>query len=473
MSYPVDRQFEWLRRARLAIIEAPFYILDLEKQHFDAEAIVERAARCKVNVIRLGAARTYAYFQSKIAPIAPSIGKRDFVEEVIQAAKPRGIKVVTYIQLGYENVVLYQQHPNWVSRLLDGSPMAVGRPEEVHMCCNSPYREWKISVIRELCANYDVNGVYLDGPTYFGYCYCSYCRRKFAETADIDIPEVEDWTDPSWQSYALWRYQVLASFLSDIREAVRQVRPEIPLINNNITYFHGRCRRESRIPELLSEISDGMLLESHRTHQKLPWHRVGQHAKYGSASGKPLWMWWEYNVGDWSFSSCSPAELRLKYAEVLANGGTPGIFPFDVTERAPEGLETLRDCFSLQEENEERIFSARPTHFVGLPYSRQTAEWYGGADPEKEYTESHTGMYRALSHAHVPFNVLRDPDLTEEKLSGYQVLLLSNLACLSDSQLETIRRFVSNGGGLVATFQTSLFDDRGRGRPEFGFSDVF
>ena len=464
---------EWLRKARLAIVEAPFYVLDLEKQSFDANAIVERVERCKANVIRLGAARTYAFFQSKVAPVAPSIGDRDFLKEVISAAKPRGIKVVPYIQLGYENFILYQQHPNWVERMVDGRPMAVGRPEEVHMCCNSPYREWKISVIKEICSNYDVDGIYLDGPTYFDYCYCEYCRRKFDSELNMDIPQKEDWKDPTWQEYILWRYRVLASFLKDIREAVRESRPEIPVVNNNITYFHGRCRRESRIPELLTQISDGILLESHRTHQKLAWHAVGQHAKYGYATGKAVWMWWEYNVGEWSFTACSDAELRLKYAEVRANGGAPGIFPFDVTERAPQGLEAIRECFGFQAENEERLFSVQPVKFVGLPYSRQTAEWYGADQPEELYTAGHTGLYRCLVHSHVPFNLLLDPDLTEEGLKGYGVLILSNLACLSDDQAEAIRKFVENGGGLIATYETSLFDERGHRRPNFALADVF
>ncbi len=473
MSVKNNEVHDWLRRARLAIVEVPFMVLELDKQPFDANAMVEDLERCNVDVIRVGAARTYAWFQSEIAPIAPSIGDRDILEEVISAARPRGIKVVPYMQLGYENVTLYQQHPDWVERVLDGRPMAVGRPEEVHMCWNSPYREWKISVIKEICSNYDVAGMYLDGPTYFGYCYCDYCRRKFRSELNMDIPQKEDWQDPSWQEYILWRYKVLASVLKDICEAVQEARSGIPVINNNITYFHGRCRRESRIPELLTQISDGMLLESHRSHHKLPWNRVGQNAKYGYATGKPLWMWWEYNIGEWSFTACSDAELRLKYAEIRANGGTPGIFDVMSFERAPQGVGAIRECFTFQAENEERLFSVQPMKFLGLPYSRQTAEWYGADEPEERYTAGHTGMYRSLIHGHVPFNLLLDSDFSEEGLEGYKVLILTNLACLSDDQTEAIRKFVHEGGGLIATYETSLFDERGRRRPNFALADVF
>lgn len=473
MTVGATEEHEWLRRARLVIVEAPFYMLDLQSQAFDAAALVRRAEACHANVIRLGAARTYAFFQSKIAPHAPALGDRDFLREVLDAAKPRGIKVVPYIQSGYENALLYREHPNWVSRLADGRPMAVGRPEEFHMCWNSPYRQWKISIIKEIAGNYEIDGLYNDGPTYFGYCHCNHCRQSFHEEFRMDIPRAEDWRDPAWQEYVLWRYRVLAFVLRDICEAVRTARPGIPVLNNNITYFHERCRRESRIPEVLTRVSDGMLLESHRTHQRLPWNRVGQNAKYGFATGKPLWMWWEYNVGDWSFAACSDSELKLKYAEIRANGGAPGVFPFDVTERAGEGLRAIGDCFAFQERNEERLFSANPVKFAALPYSRQTAEWYGAAEPDTRYTATHTGLYRCLVHNHVPFNLLLDPDLTHEGLAGYQILVLSNLACLSSGQAAAIRQWVANGGGLLATYETSLWDERGRKRPNFALADVF
>src|SRR6185503_18943413 len=116
----------------------------------------------------------------------------------------------------------------------------------------------------------------------------------------------------------------------------------------------------------------------------------------------------------WSFAPCTESELKLKYAAIRANGGAPGVFPFDVTERAGQGLKAIRECFGFQERHEARLFSATPIKFVGLPYSRQTAEWYGGAEPDARYTATHTGLYRALMQSHVPFNTVLDSDLTRD-----------------------------------------------------------
>jgi hypothetical protein len=53
------------------------------------------------------------------------------------------------------------------------------------------------------------------------------------------------------------------------------------------------------------------------------------------------------------------------------------------------------------------------------------------------------------------------------------VVILPNAAALSDSQVSVIREFVQNGGGLVATCETSLFDELGHPRPNFALADLF
>jgi hypothetical protein len=63
---------------------------------------------------------------------------------------------------------------------------------------------------------------------------------------------------------------------------------------------------------------------------------------------------------------------------------------------------------------------------------------------------------QALIQARVPFGLLFDEHLRD--LSQYLVLVLPDSECLSDEQLSYIRRFVENGGGLVATGQSGLYD---------------
>jgi hypothetical protein len=63
--------------------------------------------------------------------------------------------------------------------------------------------------------------------------------------------------------------------------------------------------------------------------------------------------------------------------------------------------------------------------------------------------------------------------LDAEHLSQFKTLILPNIAALSDKQCQQLREFVQRGGSLVATFETSLYDENGTRRANFGLADLF
>ena len=78
---------------------------------------------------------------------------------------------------------------------------------------------------------------------------------------------------------------------------------------------------------------------------------------------------------------------------------------------------------------------------------------------------------QALIQAKAPFDIIFDRQLND--LSKYRVLVLPDQECLSDAELDLIRKFVSRGGGLVATEHTSLYTEWRRRRPDFGLKELF
>ena len=77
---------------------------------------------------------------------------------------------------------------------------------------------------------------------------------------------------------------------------------------------------------------------------------------------------------------------------------------------------------------------------------------------------------QALIQAHIPFELIFDEHLAG--LSKYRVLVLPDSECLSDAQLASIRRFVLNGGGLVAIGQAGLYDEWRRVRVKAGLEGL-
>jgi hypothetical protein len=92
--------------------------------------------------------------------------------------------------------------------------------------------------------------------------------------------------------------------------------------------------------------------------------------------------------------------------------------------------------------------------------------------PSDRFLAPYVGMYSALTRQGLPLVTLQRTDF-HQRLSGFAVLCLANEACLSEAQLAAVRRFVAAGGGLLATHETSLYDEKGNQRPDFGLADVF
>jgi len=78
---------------------------------------------------------------------------------------------------------------------------------------------------------------------------------------------------------------------------------------------------------------------------------------------------------------------------------------------------------------------------------------------------------QVLIQEKIPFDIIFDHQLKD--LSRYRVLALADQECLSDEQMDLIRNFVREGGGLVATEHSSLYTEWRLRRPDFGFEDLF
>jgi hypothetical protein len=78
---------------------------------------------------------------------------------------------------------------------------------------------------------------------------------------------------------------------------------------------------------------------------------------------------------------------------------------------------------------------------------------------------------QSLIQSHIPFDIVFDDNL--KNLSKYRVLVLADQECLDDAQMDRIRKFVADGGAMVATEYTSVFTNWRERRRDFGLKDLF
>jgi len=81
-------------------------------------------------------------------------------------------------------------------------------------------------------------------------------------------------------------------------------------------------------------------------------------------------------------------------------------------------------------------------------------------------------LYHALLQGRFAFDFVHEDRLEPERLSKYRALLLPNVAMLSDKQCRQLTDYVHAGGSLMASFETSLYDENLKPREDFGLAGL-
>jgi hypothetical protein len=124
-------------------------------------------------------------------------------------------------------------------------------------------------------------------------------------------------------------------------------------------------------------------------------------------------------------------------------------------------------------EHERYLRNESPLARVALLYSEQTGTYHSGVTTGDRPGDHVLGMYQALVESRIPFELQHEALLTPERLDRFKLLILADAAALSTEQCDAIRAYVGRGGSVLATFATSLFDEIGQRRADFGLADLF
>lgn len=158
------------------------------------------------------------------------------------------------------------------------------------------------------------------------------------------------------------------------------------------------------------------------------------------------------------------------------------MWPYEFDQPEMKGLAEMNRFFG---ENREYLQHTRSEATAAIVWSDTTANFYQGSDSvmtdairvgqrgEVGNIESEfNGLTDALMRAHVPFDVIDDVSLEREDLGRYSLLILPNVACMSAKSAARLTEYVRRGGNLFATFETSLYDDTGIRRDDFGLAGL-
>jgi len=99
-------------------------------------------------------------------------------------------------------------------------------------------------------------------------------------------------------------------------------------------------------------------------------------------------------------------------------------------------------------------------------------DFYGRDEAELMVELPWRGIVQSLIRSRIPYIPVHADNIDREA-AGLSVLVLPDLGVMTDDQMAGVRRFVKSGGGLIATGDSSLYNEWGDRRPDYGLSDLF
>ncbi len=422
----------------------------------------------------------YAYYDSRLLKKrSPHVPLARLPQDIAEY-KRLGVRILGVYPPCLQGEV-YENHPDW--RRIATNTTEIPQidmqalPHGGMLCLLGPYGDFFIDVLAEILEQFpDVDAFSFDGLHYGGVCYCHHCRENFRKDSGAEIPNT-DLNDPAFRRYQHWADRRMENLVQRMQSRLKAMKPEVALVTwtTNAGRFGHFLSIPRNMPARMNLLLDApdqefWLDETNRGTTIVPafanayiWattnHRVAFSEPYILSHGNP-----------YGKDSFPPQEILRRMMLALTYGASPSI----AVAQPPNLQAELYHCLDEVQRRKPWLTHKTPEPWGALLMSDNTRNFYGRSAGlvEERYMAAVWGAFRTAVEEHLPITVINDWNLNPADLARYRVLWLPNAACLDEAQVAAIEQFVRAGGGLVASLDTSLFDEFGNPREKFALGPV-
>ena len=423
-----------------------------------------------------------AYYPSRV-PLhrqAQYLGGRDLFGELCRAAHDDGLVVFARMDSNRAHEEFYQAHPDWFAVDAAGKPHKAGGL--FISCVNSPYYDEHIpAILREIIERYHPEGFTDNSWSGLGrgtICFCGNCGSKFRERTGKDIPPAKNWNDSAYREWIRWNYDRRLE-IWDLNNHITKSAggPDCIWAGMNSGSISGQCQSFRDYKEICRR-ADIIMLDHQSRGDASGFQRNGEagklvHGLLGWDKLIPESMAM-YQAGNPTFRLASKPEpeARMWMLDGIAGGLQPWWHHVGAYHEDRRMYRTAEPVYRWHKDHEEFLVNRRPIASVGVVWSQQNADFFGRDDADLLVELPWRGMTQALIRARIPYLPVH-ADHIDRDAAQFSLLVLPNLGAMSEAQVASVRRFVAGGGGLVATGESSRFNEWGDPRPDFALADLF
>ncbi len=379
----------------------------------------------------------WAYHPSEANEMHPGL-KFDLLKAQIEAAHEIGVKTPVYLSAGIDEK-LAPRHPEWLIRNKDESTTWVRNFQDAgyhRFCFNSPYLDYLLEQIKEVCRNYDADGIFLDIVGVYP-CYCQNCLKTLRDMGKnpYDDNEVSALAFDTYLNYA-----------KAVREAIDSVKPGLPVFHNAGHIMRGRRDLAHTNTHLeLESLPTGGWGYDHFPLSAAYSRTLGM--DYLGMTGKFHKTWGEFG----GFKH--PNAIRYEVALAAAFGAKCSIgdqlHPLGKMDMTTYKL--IGAGYKEMEEREPWLDNVTPVTDVAV-LSYEAVNTMLSLGQMANTNEIDSGAVRMMLEGKYLFNVID----AEEDFDKYKVIILPDQIRMNSILIEKLKAFTKQGGKLLATGKSGL-----------------
>ncbi len=404
----------------------------------------------------------------------------DLVKVFTEAARERGIRVLARMDINRATGEFVKAHPEWFAVDKEGRYYEAG--ERYLTCINSAYyKEYVPMVLEEIIEKYHPDGITdnsWQGPGAGQICYCENCRKKFKEDTGLDLPEAPDWNDKTYKVWIKWSFKSRTDNWDLFNNITEKYGGEdclwLGMVNANPIDSHCALYDIREIGERSKIImTDHQSRDTMNGLEQNSLNGMLLHAISGWDTVIPESMA-NYVRGVQTFRRASNPKLETQkwIQEGIAGGISPWVHYVGGKQEDRRQYENCREIMRWHKEQEKYLYDRVPISGVGLVWSQENVNFYGKDNRHVLCAQPWRGFTRALTRARIPAVPVHAAQISRHA-QELSVLILPDLAVMTDGQIEDVKAFVKQGGSVVYTGASGMLDEWGEPRKRFPLDEMF
>ena len=452
-------------------------LVENDPGNYDIEFWLDYFKRTHTDCITLSAGGIVAYYPTQVPfhYTGAWMGNSDPFGDLMVGCRKLGMNIIARTDPHAVHQDAYDAHPEWIAVDSKGNKRRHWANPELWVACTlGPYAfEYMNEIHKEIMYNYMPDAIFSNRWEGSGLCYCESCRSSFESEYGIALPLAVNIQDEAYRKYLAWFERRLLQLWQHWDADVQSINPN-GRFNPNMGIAQHYISMKT-IGERANTLNVDKQGRSHNLEAIWCMSRVGKqfHSVMGRkpvAGGLSVGPEVKYR---WKDAVQSEAELRICYADGMAGGMHPSWGKFSGVLYDTRWLKVVEDVFNWHHKWEKYFINEESMANIALVYTQRKPWRTEGVNPNYNLADHELGMYHALVEARVPFDLVHEQLLNLENISRYKLLILSNTACMSEAQCSVLKQYVQQGGSVLATYETSLYNELGHKRENFGLAEVF